>query len=394
MGTLLIKNATVITKDTLLKNHQVYCVDGKINRILPNSENVMADQIVDAEGKYLAPGFIDLHIHGTKNLLVEQGREDLEQLCEVLPRYGVTGFLPTICPMDCEENDIKLFDSLSQTQSKGTNILGFFLEGHYLELTGAISHLPKDLRPERVERIIKTLEPYIPVFGISPEVEGILELLPYMTSKGYPAFITHTGATAEQTESAIEAGAVHATHLYNVFPYMGKKELGVRGCGALEAVLANPKTSVDMILDGEHVHPVSAKIALACKGKDKVCLITDANMNAGMPPGRYIGLSNTEIDVAYEGGPARMSENSKLPGALAGSGLTMDKAVRNAVGLLGLELPQAIAMASVNPARVLGLHNHKGLIEQEYDADLILLDENLNVTKCWVGGNCCFNALS
>ncbi len=389
---LLIKNARIVTPETLLEKHSVYCVDGSIEKILPEGAErpFIADETVDASGMYLSPGFIDLHIHGTKNLLVDRGGEHLAELCRVLPQYGVTGFLPTVCPASTEEDDLKLLASLSKVKSDGTAILGFFLEGHFLALTGAIRDIPEDKSGVRVEKLLEALKPYKAVFGISPEIQGMAQLLPLMTGLGYPAFITHTAATVEQTESAIKAGAVHATHFYDVFPYPGVKDPGVRTCGSVEAILASPEVSVDFILDGEHVHPVAVKMALICKGREKVCLTTDANINAGLLPGTYKGLGGSEIDVAYEGGPARISKGGKEPGTLAGSGLTMDRAVRNAVKLLGVDVPQAIAMASSNPARVLNLHKSKGFIREGYDADLVLLDQELKVVHCWVRGRRCF----
>ena len=392
MDTLLIKNAALIARDSILEKYSVYCMNGRIEKILPDdgAYSILADETIDALGMYLSPGFIDLHIHGTRNYLTNEGREHLERMCSILPQYGVTGFLPSVCPAPTQADDLKLLASFSRVKSEGTSIFGFFLEGHFLALTGALAEIPKDRSRESVEKLIEALNPYKAVFGISPEVEGIVQLLPLMTKQGVPAFITHTAATVEQAEKAIKAGAVHATHFYDVFPYPGEKDPGVRACGTVEAILASPETSVDFILDGEHVEPVAVKMALACKGREKVCLITDANINAGLPPGNYKAL-DSDIDIFYEGGPARMSKDSSFPGALAGSGLTMDRAVRNAIKLLGVDLPQAVAMASANPARVLGLQNKKGFIKEGFDADLVLLDQELNVDRCWVGGRCCFS---
>jgi N-acetylglucosamine-6-phosphate deacetylase len=138
---------------------------------------------------------------------------------------------------------------------------------------------------------------------------------------------------------------------------------------------------VDFILDGEHVDPGAFKMALACKGPAAVCLITDSNLCAGLAPGVYEGLCGTTVHMAYPGGPARDSTT----GGLVGSGLTMDRAVANAVRLLGLSVPQAVRLATENPAQVLGL-SRKGKIEKGRDADLILLDEDLAVTACYIQG--------
>jgi N-acetylglucosamine-6-phosphate deacetylase len=265
-------------------------------------------------------------------------------------------------------------------------MLGYFMEGHFLSITGAISNLTQNKTVDYVEKLKEKAGTHKLVFGISPEFPNICGLLPHMTDRGYPAFITHTMASAKQTQKAIGLGATHATHFYDVFPHLREKDPGVRECGAVEAILADSQVSVDFILDGEHVDSIAVKMALQCKGSEGVCLITDANTNAGLPPGRYSGLGGKEISVEYEGGPARLIEENKSRGGLAGSGLTMDRAVRNAVSMLGVDVIQAVKMASYNPAKVLGLHNAKGKIEKGYDADMVLLDENLFVEKCWVSG--------
>ncbi len=211
-----------------------------------------------------------------------------------------------------------------------------------------------------------------------------------MAANGEPVFITHTRADAARTRAAIEAGARHATHFYDVFYPPEEVDMGVRPCGAAEAILADPRTTVDFILDGEHVDLTIVRLALRCMGPEGVCLITDANVGAGLPPGRY-RFGKDEVEFKYPGGPARLTETSEYPGCLAGSGLTMDRAVRNAVEMLEIDLPPAIRMASGNPAKVLGLADSKGLLAEGYDADLVLLDSNLQVKQTWVGGDCVFH---
>ncbi len=388
MKSILIKNARIIQNDLLLDNSGVLCIDGKIESILKDEEanHFSADIILDAKGKILAPGYIDLHMHGACNMLTDKSANQLEKLSGTLPRYGVTSFLSGVLPKKSEDEDYALLETLSEAESRGAEILGFFLEGHFLSLTGAISNLKANRTIEYVEKLKELAQPYKIVFGISPEFPGICELIPYMTDGGYPSFITHTMANTKQTEKAIELGATHATHFYDVFPYPGENDPGVRACGAVEAILADPDVSVDFILDGEHVDSVAVKMALQCKGYEGVSLVTDANINAGLPPGRYTGLGGRDIIVEYEGGPARLDEKSAVPGGLSGSGLTMDRAVINAVKMLDAPIAQAIKMASYNPAKVLGLHHNKGKIEKGYDADMVLLDNALNVDMCWVGG--------
>ena len=393
MHSLLIKNADIILEKEILKNHMVYCADGKIKSIMPQDKEtyLTAEDICDAKGLYIASGYIDLHIHGLMNKIADNGVDETQEISKILPKYGVTGFIPAITPKQSQREDINFLKELSQIRPEGAKILGFFMEGHFLHMTGAISHIPKNHTKEIVKALIEAVHPYKAVFGVSPEIDKIDKLIPYMTAGGAPAFITHTSANAEQTIKAIKAGASHATHFYDVFPYIGDKEAGVRGCGTVEAVMASQETSVDFILDGEHVEPIAVKMALACKGVEKVCLITDANINAGLAPGKYKGISDFDVEMSYEGGPARrLMPDAGTMGGLVGSGLTMDRAVKNAVSMLGVSLPTSVAMASSSPARVLGLHHTKGFVKEGYDADLVLLDKNMDVRGCWVEGKGCY----
>ena len=383
MASLLIKNVDVVLIDKIAAASSILVENGKIRSIDATLEHA-ADETIDGTGLLLAPGFIDLHIHGMHNNIIDDGPDDLETICRILPQYGVTGFLPTVCPLP-KGKDSAFLKQLSKTKSAGTRILGFHLEGPFLSKTGA---LPPDALgnadAQRVSALIDAAKPYKAIFSISPEFEGITALIDTMAANSTPVFITHTAATVEQTQAAIAHGARHATHFYDVFPCPNERDGGVRPCGTVEAILAQHETTVDFILDGEHVDPVAVQMALACKGPGGVCLITDANKGAGLPPGRYKALGS-EIEFKYPGAPARMTENTKYPGSLAGSGLTMDRAVKNATSMLNVSIPLAIRMASANPAAVLGL-DHTGQIKVGYDADFILLNKQLDVQETFVGG--------
>ena len=387
MPDILIKNAKIVLLDRILAGMTVLCKNGRIQKISPQNE-LKADSgtiIIDAMGKYLVPGLIDLHIHGLHEYLIDNGPDDLANICKVLPRYGVTSFLPGVCPLP-KGQDAELLSSLAQVRSEGTQILGFHLEGPFLSLTGALP--PEAIGSTDKDRVLSLIEAagtYKAIFSIAPDFEGVEDLIPVMAQNGNPVFITHTKADVKQTQSAIELGACHATHFYDVFYCPPETDPGVRPCGAVEAILADSRVSVDFILDGEHVDPVAVKMALECKGPDRVCLITDANVGAGLKPGVY-GFGDEQVEFKYPGGPARLLSS----GVLAGSGLTLNRAVKNAIDLLGVDLSQAVRMASANPAKVLGMETTKGRIEAGFDADMVLLDENYDVIQTWVKVECCF----
>lgn len=346
------------------------------------------EEYVDMGDCFIVPGFIDLHMHGIRRALVDNGPGDLAEICRILPQYGVTGFLPTVAPRPAGE-DARFLGNLSETETEGASILGFHLEGPFLKITGALpAGAVSGADAARVKSLMDAARPYKTVFSISPDVEGIEEVITLMAGGGAPVFITHTAATVRQTQDAIEAGARHATHFYDVFPCPPVTEPGVRPCGAVEAILADPRVSVDFILDGVHVDPVAVRMAMACK-PGRVCLITDSNVGAGLEPGCHTFGDSGEICFASKGAPAR----SVKDGTLAGSGLTMDQALRNAVEWLGLDLPEAVKMVSTRPAEIIGAGERKGKLKAGYDADFTVLNGKLDVVQTWIDGKCYFNSL-
>ncbi len=391
MNKVIIKGRLVLEDKT--EEGYLSVRDGIIADITPIRPNT-DEAIVDFGKSLVVPGFIDMHIHGIHYSLVDNGVDDLINICRVLPQYGVTGFLPTVAPRPKGE-DAEFLAKLAEADSCGTEILGFHLEGPFLKITGALNaDAISPAEEERITNLIQAAKPYRAIFSISPDVEGIDRLIPLMAENNTPVFITHTAATVEQTQRAIELGARHATHFYDVFPCPPVSEPGVRPCGTVEAILADERVSVDFILDGVHVDPIAVKMALQCKsgGPGKVCLITDANVGAGLEPGRFVFGNSGEIEFAYKGAPARLMKDNTL----AGSGLTMDQALRNAVKWLDMGLVQASKLVSLHPAQVLGLGNKKGLLKEGYDADFVVLDGELGVLQTWIAGKCCYknNSLS
>ncbi len=370
----------IVTKNVIISGYLV--LDG--GKIADVTLEKPQCEIEDRSECYLLPGFIDMHIHGVHNFLVDDGPEALAGMCRTLPRYGVTGFLPTVSPSPMGQDSAYL-KTLSATSPEGTHILGFHLEGPFLALTGAFN---KDAigggGADRVNALIAAAKPYKCIFSISPDVDGIFDLIPIMAQDDTPVFMTHTAANVQQAQKAIELGARHCTHFYDVFPCPPVSEPGVRPSGIVEAVLADPRVSVDFILDGVHVDPIAVKMALVAKqnGPGSVCLITDANVGAGFKPGTYTFGNMGDICFDYPGAPARSVKDHTL----AGSGLTLDVALRNAVKLLGLDLVAASKLLSYNPAKVLHLEKQKGLLASGYDADFVVMDGNLEVQSTWVSG--------
>lgn len=359
--------------------------DGKIESVSFEALPDLSENVVDAEDMFIVPGFIDLHMHGIHTDLVDHGIDALQRISENLLLYGITGFLPTVYPRPAAEH-VSFVTEIAKIHPKGASILGFHLEGPFLKLTGSLSQnaISKSADLPRTLDLIEACKPYKAIFSISPDIERIVEIIPVMAENKTPVFMTHTAATVEEAQAAIKAGANHATHFYDVFPCPPVIEPGVRPCGIVEAILADENVSVDFILDGVHVDPIAVKMALACKknGNGKVCLITDSNVGAGLEPGKFVFGESGEIYFEYKGAPARMTKDN----GLAGSGLTMDQAVRNAQKFLGLPLHEAVTLVSSNPAHVLHLEESKGKLLPGFDADILIIDENVNVHQAWVRG--------
>jgi N-acetylglucosamine-6-phosphate deacetylase len=238
--------------------------------------------------------------------------------------------------------------------------------------------LPGDLA--LLERILFACAGRLAVMSVSPDTPNIVPVIQLLRKEKITVFLTHTRATVEQTEAALEAGAVHATHFYDVFYAPAETDPGVRPVGAVEAILADPRASVDFIADGVHVHPTAIRAAVAAKGWAGVVLITDSNIGAGLPAGIYDTPWGYPVKVSPQDAARHATENF-----LAGSALTMNRGMANLLSWLKLPPEQTWAMGTLNPARLLGLER-KGRLATGADADLVLWDDDLTAAHTWVKG--------
>ncbi|MGH8017588.1 MAG: amidohydrolase family protein, partial [Opitutaceae bacterium] len=266
---------------------------------------------------------------------------------------------------------------------RGVHVPGLHLEGPFMAVGGAACPtLPGDVA--LLEQIFFACGDRLAIMSLSPDTPGIVPVIRRLREKGIAVFLTHTRASVEQTEAALEAGATHATHFYDVFHAPAETDPGVRPVGAVEAILAHSSATVDFIGDGIHVHPAAIRAAVAAKSWAGVVLITDSNIGAGLPAGIY--------DTPW-GFPVRVSPGDAARHAtkhfLAGSALTMDRGMVNLLRWLDLPPEQVWAMGTLNPARVLGLHR-KGRLEPGADADLVLWDDDLRAARTWVAGECTY----
>ena len=330
-------------------------------------------------GACVAPGFIDLHVHGGGGAQVGPDPHAIAEMAAFHARHGTTGLLATTAPapQDTLLDTVRAVAAVARRpHAEAARVLGCHLEGPFVspDRPGALE--VRHLRPPDQAELGRLLDAgggSVQMVAIAPELPGALELIAGAAGEGVVVAIGHTDATYEEALAGIDRGARAATHLFN-----GMRPLQHREPGPAGAALAAPRVTVELIADGVHVHPAMVRVVHAAKGPDRVALVTDAMQAAGLPDGDY---ALGEQQVVVRGGEARNAS-----GSLAGSTLTMDRAVRLCVREAGIPLIDALIMASATPAALLGIGEVTGRLAPGADADLVVLDEDLTAIGTMVGG--------
>lgn len=325
-------------------------------------------KFIDLNGAFITPGFIDTHIHGLEgNGTDDQSPESILKMSESLTKYGVTSFIPTLysAPKEKMLKDIKSITS-AMGKEKGAKILGLHLEGPFISSDRLGVQTPDSLSPVNLnlmEELWEAAEGKIINMTVAPELKGMRELSLYCIGKGIVLQAGHTNATYEQMVEGMQVRILHVTHLFNAMSRMHHRDPGAVG-----AVFIHPEISCEVIADGIHINPNLIKFLLRCKPIDKLVLVTDS-----LKPTKQTSLpliANGE-EVYLDKCFLRKSDN-----VIAGSALTMIDGIKNLVSF-GLTIDQAVQMASTNPANIMR-QEHLGLIAPGYDADLVVLDHQLN----------------
>ena len=370
-----IINGKIVLHDGIVEKN-LFIDDDKIVEI--SERNPVSEEIIDAQGLYVAPGFIDVHTHGRGGSDTMYATfEDLNTISKAALKTGVTSFLPTTMTMPVEDI-AKAIQVIADNKDKveGAQILGTHLEGPFF------NKKYKGAQPEEC-MILPTVENYLSFvkdnqdivrkISIAPELDHSIELIEYLKDKNTVVSMGHTNATYEEAQKAVDAGATSGTHTYNAMTPLTHRAPGVVG-----AIMINDSVYAELILDGIHVNFAAAKALLRAKGKDKVVLITDSMEAAGLPDGTY-SLGGQPVYVV--GKEARLAD-----GALAGSIANMNDCVKNAYQNLGLELHEAINLATYNPAQ--SIHEDMiGEIKEGNYADIIFIDEDIDIKNVIIKGN-------
>lgn len=372
---MIITNCQIIYKDGIEKG-SVRFEAGKITgiNVLPARE----EDHLDAKGLYLAPGFIDCHIHGAGGCDVMDGTEEaICHMAKVIATHGTTSFLPTTmtAPLGAIHQALSVIKKLKEKSIEGAQVLGAHLEGPFLNLAAAGAQNGAYLCPPSInafEEMTAGYQDAVVAMTVAPELMGARELITYARERGIICSAGHTHGTYEQLMAAFEWGISHVTHFYH-----GMTPFSHRAPGVVGAVF-DSRVTTELIADG--VHSTYPALRLACREKkaDGILLITDGMRACCMPEGIY-SLGGQQVIVSQ--GAARLKD-----GKLAGSILTMDQAVRNMYKHGQLSLHEVIQMASYQGARFCGMADCKGQIAEGYDADLVLFDEDINIKGVWIQG--------
>lgn len=339
---------------------------------------------INAGSRTIVPGFVDVHIHGAGGHDVMEGtREALEIISATVAAHGTTSIVATTVTASEKETRKSVAGiahfilNASQYPSRelSAEILGIHFEGPFISPARRGVHPAKWIVPPSTELLAQLLEEArgtAQILTLAPELPGALDLIAAARRAGLVVSLGHTDATYEQAQAAIEAGASHAAHVYNAM-----RPFSHRGTGVIGAVLTSPKVSAELIADGVHVDEPAMRMLVELKTAERVILVSDGMSATGMPDGKFqLGM----FEVTVSGGVARNAE-----GKLAGSTLTLDRALRNMVAL-GVPLSSALQMVTANPARQIGLGARKGALAPGGDADLVVLDDKLEVSGVMTRG--------
>ncbi|TCO54619.1 N-acetylglucosamine-6-phosphate deacetylase [Caldanaerobacter subterraneus] len=377
MRTLLLKHGEIYTEAEILYGGDVLISEGEIRKI-GKDLTVENAEVIDLKGKKVVPGFIDIHIHGGVGYdTMDATYEALNNISVHLAKHGVTSFCPTTMTMDVSDI-LKALRNIKETMEKGVkgaNILGAYVEGPFIskEHKGAQDE-KYILEPNKeiFDQFYEAAEGNIKVIILAPEKDPSGDFIKHVIKKGVKVSLGHTSASYEEMKRGVDYGATIAVHTYN-----GMKGFHHREPGALGEVFLDDRIYGELICDFIHSHPAAVKLLVKIKGVDKIILISDAMAACGLGDGEY-SLGGQKVYV--KNGEARL-EN----GTLAGSTLTLDKALQN-VTSLGISLFDAVKMVSENPAKAIGVFDKKGSISIGKDADIVVLDSDLSVNMTIVNG--------
>ena len=375
-----IINGQILTPQGWLKDGSVLINDGKILEITNSDLAVIGATVIDAKGMFIVPGFVSMHCRGGGGHDFTEGTtEAFKEAVAAHLKHGSTTIFPTLSSTTFE--NIRLAAATCDqlmAEDADTTIMGLHIEGPYLNENMAGTQWKEFLKnpdPEEYKALVESTK-CIKRWDISPELPGAHDFARYMTSKGILTAITHTEAEYQEIKDAFAAGFTHAAHFYNAMPGFHKRR-EYKYEGTVESVYLMDDMSVEVIADGVHLPATILKLVYKVKGVEKTCLVTDSLKFAG-----YTGETINDPNYVIENGVCKWADRQTLAGSIA----TADVLVQTMVKKAGIPLEDAVRMASETPARLTGIADSKGTLEKGKDADIVILDNDVNVRCVFTKG--------
>lgn len=384
---LKIYNGKIITPFKTINQGTVLIIDGIISFVTEKNIDVEDAFEIDAKGQYVAPGFIDLHVHGGGGCDFMDGTEKaFLTIAETHAQYGTTAMMPTTLSSSYNEliQTLELYQKAQLKNKKGAEFIGMHLEGPYFALSQRGAQDPKFIRnpdPSEYKEILSRFS-CVKRWSAAPELKGSIEFGRFLKSKNVLPAIAHTDAIYEEVLEAFENGYSLITHLYSGMSGVTRRN-AYRYAGVIESAFIIDEMDVEIIADGIHLPPALLKLVYKIKGPDRTALITDAMRAAGMPEGESIlGSLHNGLKVIVEDGVAKLPDRSSFAGSVA----TADRLIRTMTTMADVPLTDAIKMMTSTPARIVGFEN-KGELVPGKDGDLIIFDDQINIEMTIVKGN-------
>ncbi|HCK16379.1 TPA: N-acetylglucosamine-6-phosphate deacetylase [Candidatus Poribacteria bacterium] len=381
---LLITGGNIITPRKILEDHSIVIENNKIAGIIPSKITIDNCQSISADGLYVSPGFIDLHVHGGNGSdFMDATVEDIREIIRYHTQGGTTGLLATTA----SESHLNIMDAIQALDQAhpitGAKLLGIHIEGPYFNYDKRGCHLATAIRDPQPEDYLPMLEAtdLIRLMTLAPEIDGADQLIAELSHRGIVASCGHTNASYRQIQKACELGLQHSTHLYCAMSGVIKNGPQREG-GVIESTLLMDHLTTEVIADGQHLPAELLKLAVKCKGFDRLAVVTDAQRGAGMPDGIYAFGSKNGTKSIVKNGVATTPDNT----GYASSTIQMNQAIRVMRDLADVPLVEAIKMASLVPARIIGVDDQLGSLEVGKIADLVLFNQTIDVHKVIING--------
>lgn len=364
-------NGNIVLEDGVLENGTII-FDEKIRKI-GKKLHLCDCEIIDAEGNYVLPGFIDIHIHGYKGLDVSDAKEkDILKIAELLPENGVTAWCPTTMTVDMDtiRKSVDIIRALKKQDINGAAILGANVEGPFINPSKKGAQSAEFILPPDIDFALENKDA-VKLVTVAPEMQNGIDFVKEVSGEVVVS-VGHSNACYQTAKNAFECGANHVTHIFNAMPPLYHREPGIIG-----AALECENVYCEIICDNFHIHPSLFSVLQKLK-KNKLVLITDCMRAGGMPDGKYL-LGGQEVFV--KNGECRLDD-----GTIAGSILTMNKALANYIKATQIPLHEAVKAVSLSPAYSIGEEEKRGSLKVGKNADIVISDIDINIKKTFAGG--------